>query len=328
MKTIRSLDEIPEDLFGSVVTIGNFDGIHLGHQRIFNLMVEDAAKNGGKTVVITFDPHPKKVIHPELRPFFLLTPVEEKLGLIERCGIDAVILIPFTIEFSRITAEGFVREILWEKLRLRKIFIGYDYNFGKDKGGNAAFLKRSGKELGFEVVQLEPVTTAEKIASSTRIRLAILDGDVRLVARMLGRYYGISGTVVKGYRRGTDMGFPTANIHSEKVIPKTGVYVIYAIIEESRYEGVLNIGYNPTFGNDQLSIEGHLFDFQGDIYGKEVKIFFVERLRDEMKFAGPEELAAQIQRDIIRGKGILAAEGLSPAYLERNAGNDNAPAGK
>ena len=263
MNVYRSLDSIPAELSGAVVTIGNFDGIHLGHKQIFARMVEDAHTNGGKTVVITFDPHPKKIIHPERRPFFLLTTVEEKLRLIESCGIDAVILIEFTMAFARTTAEEFIRDILWEKLRLRKIFIGYDYKFGKDKGGNADYLTGYGKKLGFEVEQIAAVSAGEKISSSTNIRLAILDGNVRSVSQMLGRYYDISGTVVRGYRRGTDMGFPTANIQSEKVIPKKGVYVIYALIEGSRYEGVLNIGYNPTFGNNELSVEGHLFEFSG-----------------------------------------------------------------
>ena len=308
MNIYRSLDAISSELSGAVVTIGNFDGIHLGHKQIFARMVEDAQNNGGKTVVITFDPHPKKIIHPERRPFFLLTTVEEKLRLIEACGIDAVILIEFTMAFARTTAEEFVRDILWKKLHLRKIFIGYDYKFGRDKGGNADYLAGYGEKLGFEVAQVDAVRIGEKVSSSTGIRLAILDGNVRLVSQMLGRYYDISGKVVEGYRRGTGMGFPTANIQSEKVIPKRGVYVIFALIEGTRYEGVLNIGYNPTFGNNDLTVEGHLFNFQGDIYGKKVTIFFVERLRDEMKFSGPEELTVQIQRDIARGKEILATE--------------------
>ncbi|MDX9922528.1 MAG: bifunctional riboflavin kinase/FAD synthetase [Syntrophales bacterium] len=311
MRVIRSVDHIPAEMRNSIVTIGNFDGVHRGHRLIFKTMIEEARPLGDPTVVITFDPHPKKVIHPERRPFFLLTPLEEKLGLIESCGVDAVLVIGFDQDFAETTAHDFVNSILWEGLHLKKLFIGYDYSFGKGRVGNAAFLKEQGKRLGFAVHQVEAVSVGDTVVSSTNIRLSILDGDVRLVSRMLGRYYDVRGTVVKGYRRGTGMGFPTANIASEKVIPRVGVYVIYAVIDHRRYEGVLNIGFNPTFGDNQLSIEGHLFDFQGDIYGKDVTILFVERLRDEMKFPGPTELAEQISRDILRGKEILARESSS-----------------
>lgn len=308
MRVIRSVDHIPEELRGSIVTIGNFDGVHRGHRLIFETMIDEARRSGAQTVVITFEPHPKKVIHPERRPFFLLTPLEEKLSLIESCGIDAVLVIDFDRDFAETTAHAFVSSILWDGLRLKKLFIGYDYSFGKGRVGNAVFLKEQGTRLGFTVCQVEAVSVGDTVVSSTNIRLSILDGDVRLVSRMLGRYYDVRGTVVKGYRRGTGMGFPTANIASEKVIPRIGVYVIYAVIDGRRYEGVLNIGFNPTFGNNELSIEGHLFDFQGDIYGKDVTILFVERIRDEMKFPGPAELAEQISRDILRGKEILARE--------------------
>jgi riboflavin kinase / FMN adenylyltransferase len=308
MLVVKSIDDIPPELRQSMVTIGNFDGVHLGHRRIFESVTGAARRAGAASAVITFDPHPKKVIHPERRPFFLLTPLEEKIALIETCGIDAVIIISFTPDFAETTAESFVDEILWKRLRIQSLFIGYDYTFGKGRRGNAAFLKKQGERLGFTVAQIGPVTVGDKVVSSTNIRLSILDGDVRLVSRMLDRYYDVNGTVVKGFRRGTGMGFPTANIESEKVIPHVGVYVVYVIIDGERYEGVLNIGFNPTFGNNELSIEGHLFDFQGDIYGKDVTILFVERLRDEMKFPGPQELAEQIRKDIARGKEILARE--------------------
>lgn len=284
MRIIRSVHDFPAEFREAMVTIGNFDGVHRGHQRIFERVIESAKNVGAPSLAITFEPHPKKVIHPERHPFFLLTPLDEKLALIESCGIDAVLVINFNIEFARTTAGEFVRSILWNALRIKKIFIGYDYTFGKDREGNADFLRDRGAQLGFDIERIEAVFIDNYVVSSTNVRLSILDGNVRLASRMLGRYYNISGTVVQGFRRGTGMGFPTANIQAEKVIPRAGVYVIYAIIDGLRYEGVLNIGFNPTFGNEELSVEGHLFDFQGNIYGKKVTVFFVDRLRDEMKF--------------------------------------------
>ncbi len=308
MHVIRSNDAIPPEVRGSVATIGNFDGVHRGHQKIFEELIEEARKAEAPSLVITFEPHPKKIIHPERRPFFLLTPLEEKLALIEACGIDAVVVITFDDDFAETTADEFVESILWNRLAIKKLFIGYDYSFGRGRRGNADFLRDRGARLGFEVEQVGAVTIDDQVMSSTNVRLSILEGNVRLVSRMLGRYYDVSGTVVQGYQRGRGMGFPTANIQSDKVIPRVGVYVIYAVIDGKRYEGVLNIGFNPTFNNDELSIEGHLLDFQGDIYGKKVTILFVERLRDEMKFPGPKELMEQIAKDIERGKEILATE--------------------
>lgn len=307
MKIIRDIDNIPEGLTGSIITIGNFDGVHLGHREIFRKIVKEAGERNRKSVVITFDPHPQKIIHPERRPFFLLTSLNEKLDLINSCGVDAVILITFSIEFARVTAGEFVEDILWGKLRLSKLFVGYDYVFGKGKGGNAEFLKVYGKKLGFQVEEIGAVKTDGMISSSTNIRLSIFDGNVKLASEMLGRPYGVSGTVVKGYRRGTDIGYPTANIKSEKVIPATGVYAIIAELEGARHQGVINIGRNPTFDNKAISAEVHLLDFEGDIYGKTITILFIDRLRDEIKFKDPEELARQIKKDIERSREILSS---------------------
>jgi riboflavin kinase/FMN adenylyltransferase len=306
MKIIRKIDQITQQHRDSNVTIGNFDGIHLGHQEILKKTVEESKEENRKSIVITFDPHPKKVIHPERRPFFLLTTLDEKLRLIESFNIDIVILISFTAEFAKTTAEEFVSNILWDKLHLNKLFIGYDYAFGKNKGGNAACLRTFGEKLGFQVEEIGAVMIDDMIASSTNARLSIIEGDVRRASQMLARPYNVSGNVVKGFHRGTEIGFPTANIESEKVIPAQGVYAIIAEVEGNRYQGVINIGYNPTFGNEALSIEVHLLDFQGDIYEKKIDIQFIDRLRDEIKFDSPEKLVVQIQKDIARAKEILA----------------------
>lgn len=313
MKVIRDLDTISEDLTGAIVTIGNFDGVHLGHREIFKKITRESKENHKKSTVITFDPHPQKVIHPERRPFFLLTPLQEKLDLIAACGVDAVILIPFSTEFAGVTASEFVEDILWKRLRLSKLLVGYDYVFGKGKEGNARFLKESGGKLGFQVEEIGVVKTDGMITSSTNIRLSILAGNVSLAAEMLGRPYGVSGVIVKGYRRGTEIGYPTANIKSEKVIPAMGVYAIIAELEGRRHEGVINIGNNPTFGNEETSVEVHLLDFKGDIYGKTITILFIERLRDEKKFKGPEELARQIKRDIEKARKILSSHAAGTA---------------
>ncbi len=312
MKIIRDVEHIPEDLTGAIVTIGNFDGVHLGHQEIFRKIVRQAEETHKKSVVITFDPHPQKIMHPEKRPFFLLTPLQEKLSLIESCGVDAVILISFSTEFANVTADDFVESILWKKLRLSKLFVGYDYAFGKGKAGNAQFLTKSGRRLGFQVEEIGVVETGGMIASSTNIRLSILAGNVGLAAEMLGRPYSVSGTVVKGYRRGTGMGYPTANIRSEKVIPATGVYAVVAELEGARHNGVINIGNNPTFGNEETSAEVHLLDFEGDIYEKNITVFFIDRLRDERRFKSPEELARQIKKDIEKARRILASHAADP----------------
>jgi len=302
---LLSLEYVPSDFRGSVVTIGNFDGIHLGHRDLFRKVIGEAREKDGKSVVITFDPHPQKVLRPENRPFFLLTPLDEKVRLLEDEGIDGMLLIPFSLEFARTRAGEFVERILWDKLRLRKLFVGYDYAFGKNKEGNARYLKECGKRFGFEVGEIGAVEIDGIIVSSTKIRLAILDGEVKLAGKLLGRPYNIYGNVVKGYRRGTDIGVPTANIQSEKVIPAPGVYVIMARVEGRDHQGVLNIGYNPTFGINELSIEVHLLDFKGDIYDRTVELFFIDRLRDEKKFESPAKLKEQIGRDIEKARSIL-----------------------
>ncbi|OPY10672.1 MAG: Riboflavin biosynthesis protein RibF [Syntrophaceae bacterium PtaB.Bin038] len=307
MDVIRGLDQIPPRYECSVVTIGNFDGIHLAHQRLLREVAAEAARRKCSGVVLTFEPHPQKVLHPERRPFYLLTTLEEKLKLIGGLGIDAVILIEFTPEFARTTADVFVREILWERLRLVKLLIGHDTAFGNRKTGNESFLRSMGKELGFDVEAIEGVQVEGVLVSSTSVRHALLEGDVRRAMKLLGRPYNLSGTVVKGYRRGSEIGVPTANIASEKeLIPAQGVYAVTARMEGRRHPGVLNIGYSPTFGDNRLTVEVHLLDFpREELYGKPIEVFFIDRIRDEVKFESPKELVRQIERDIERARELL-----------------------
>ena len=306
MKVIRSLDKIPGEFRDAFVTIGNFDGVHLGHVPILKKLIEEAHRKGGRAVVITFDPHPKKILRPDIRPFYLLTSVEEKIKLFEDIGIDGLILIPFDLNFSKMTAESFVCDILWDKLHIRKIFVGHDYSFGKSKTGNKIFLAEFGKKLGFEVDIIDAVKLDQETISSTRLRHLILEGDVKTAARLLGRPYNISGIVVPGKKRGSILGIPTANIKPDKeLIPAQGVYAVIVHLEEECYKGVLNIGFNPTFSDNDLSVEVFLFDFSGDIYGKKVDVLFIERIRDEVKFENPEQLVKQIRKDIDEARTIL-----------------------
>ncbi len=308
MDVIHGTEKIPARLQCAVVTIGNFDGVHLGHQFIFRRLVEEARQEGCPAVVISFDPHPKMVLHPERRPFYLITSPEEKIRLAAGFGIDAFILIPFTLDYAGTTAEAFVREILWERLRIRKILIGHDYTFGRGKEGNETFLTEAGHRLGFAVEVMNAFSIGDTVVSSTKIRDALLAGEVGFAATLLGRPYNLSGRVVSGNRRGSDLGFPTANIAPDKeLVPARGVYAVRCLLEGESHDGVLNIGFNPTFGDGKLSIEVHLLRFHRNIYGKTLDIHFVERIRDEVRFKGPEELIAQIDRDIARAQEILQA---------------------
>ncbi|MDD5168411.1 MAG: bifunctional riboflavin kinase/FAD synthetase [Syntrophales bacterium] len=306
MDIIRGYEAIPQKLHGAYVTIGNFDGVHLGHQYIFRKLVDEAHATGSRAAVITFEPHPKMVLHPERKPFYLIATLQEKIDLIAQQGIDALILIPFSFEFAATTAEEFVRHILWDKLRMKKIMIGHDYTFGRGKEGNEAFLKAFGEKLGFTVEVMNAFRIGDVIISSTLVRNTILAGNVKKAATYLGRPYNLVGTVVEGHHRGAGLGFPTANIEPEKVlIPAGGVYAAMIRLGGKTYRAVMNIGSNPTFGDNQQSIEVFLLDFHEDIYGKPLEILFIDKLRDEMKFPTPQALIEQIRSDVSRAKEIL-----------------------
>ncbi|MDR2861146.1 MAG: bifunctional riboflavin kinase/FAD synthetase [Syntrophobacterales bacterium] len=318
MKIFNSVEAITSDFHHAYITIGNFDGVHIGHRCIFKQVQSEARQAGAKAVVITFDPHPKMILHPERRPFYLIATVEEKMALLEEAGIDAVLLIPFSLDYAKITAQSFVHDILWQRLHVRKIFIGHDYTFGHGKEGNQKFLEEYGQSLGFSTSVINAVKMSGTIISSTLIRHCILDGDVRQAMAFLGRPYNIKGIVAKGYGRGNNLGFPTANLEPEKVLlPKEGVYAAWVILENRRFDAVLNIGCNPTFSNDHLTIEVHLLDFREELYGKSLQVYFVDRLRGEIKFTTPEALASQIGQDAALAKKLLnqASQNDPPLYF-------------
>jgi len=306
MDVIRGIEQIPTGLTCAAVTIGNFDGVHLGHRFIFERLVAEARREGCKAAVITFDPHPKMVLHPERQPFYLLTTVEEKSRLIAALGVDVMILIPFTLDYARTTAEAFVRDILWERLRVRKVLIGHDYTFGRGKEGNETFLREAGGRLGFAVEVISPIRVGETTVSSTQIRKALLVGEVRFAASLLGRPYNLRGEVIRGSGRGGGLGFPTANILPEKaLLPSAGVYAVRVLVEGRERDGVLSIGCNPTFAGQTCSVEVHLLDVAENLYGKTIDLHFIERLRDAVRFATPAALTAQIERDIRQARTLL-----------------------
>jgi riboflavin kinase / FMN adenylyltransferase len=306
MIVFKGIDNITEDFRGSFVTIGNFDGVHLSHQFICRKLANDAKKAGTKSLIITFDPHPKMILHPQIRPFYLITTLEEKLKLLEDCGLDGVLVIPFSLDYSRITAEEFVRKFLGLKLAIKKIVVGHDYTFGQGKQGNSDYLIASGREIGFAVEVVDAFKTGDNIISSTLIRNLIIKGDIKMVTALLGRYYNVAGPVVTGRGRGIGLGFPTANIEPEKeLLPPGGIYAAFVEVEGKRFMAALNIGEKPTFADYTFTFEAHLIDFSGDLRGKRLNAEFVEKLRDIIKFDSPERLKTQIAADVEKAKSIL-----------------------
>jgi len=305
MKVISSLEDIKEPFAYAVITVGNFDGVHIGHQGLLKEVKKRADKMSGTSIVLTFEPHPLKVLKEKKIP--LITPFERKIELIEKLGIDVVICLPFTREFSKVSAREFVEEILLKKIGMKEIVVGYDYTFGHKREGNIDLLKKLGDELGFKVCILGPILVDNMIVSSTRIRNLIMEGELEKVKILLNRYYQVSGEVIAGHDRGGRLlGFPTANLKLvNEVFPKNGVYVVEVIYNNKVYGGVTNIGFKPTFGNDALSVETHILDFDQNIYGKKIKLNFIKRLRNEKRFSSIEALAAQIKRDIEEARKIL-----------------------
>ena len=306
MIIFEGIETITKDYRGAFVTIGNFDGVHLSHQHICRMLASEAKIAGQKSLVITFDPHPKMILHPNIRPFYLITTRSEKLNLLEQCGVDATVIITFDLNYSKITAEQFVQDFLWKKLAITKIIIGHDYTFGQARQGNDAYLKAQGRKLGFSVEVISAFKIDDEIVSSTLIRNNILAGDVQAATRLLGRYYNVAGAVGSGAGRGAGLGYPTANIEPEKeLLPPPGIYAAFVTVDGHRYMGALNIGAKPTFEDYTSTFEVFLLDYAGDLRGKKINVLFVEKLRDIVKFDGPESLKRQIAADVKKTQEIL-----------------------
>lgn len=289
-----------------VLALGNFDGVHRGHQAIFQHVVAHAQAIGGTSMVFTFEPHPLHVLAPEKAPP-LLTTYEQKMRLIAALGIKVGIRVPFTEEFARQEPIAFVRDVLCQQLGIHEVVVGHDFRFGHRRAGTVAFLQEQAARFGYRVTVIPPIMQDNMVISSSNIRHLLQQGQVAQAARLLGRYYAIEGPVVEGFRRGAQLGFPTANVRPiNAVVPQQGVYAVRVEWNQRLYPGVANIGYNPTFGNQALSVEAHLFDVEANLYGATVRVEFLHRIREERKFTSVEELAAQIACDAQYARDVLA----------------------
>lgn len=302
MRTYNNISEIT-NLQNAIVTIGTFDGVHLGHQKIIKRLLEIKEQKGGETVLFTFAPHPRKVLFPDQKDLRLITTTEEKCELLKQFGIDHVLVYPFTKAFSQMQANDYVTEIIAKGLHTKKLVIGYDHRFGSDREGNIDTLKALSISNHFTVEEI-PVQEINMLnVSSSRIRKAIEEGDIDTAHAYLGYHFFISGEVVKGKQLGRTIGYPTANIvigDEDKLIPKIGVYAVNVFIGEQTYKGMLNIGTNPTTDSDnKVKIEVNIFDFDTDLYGQKIKIEFIKHIRDEQKFANLDELKQQLANDKI-----------------------------
>lgn len=310
MKIIRNLDEIDKPFRRAVVTIGNFDGVHLGHQALFHEVVDRAQAISGTAVAMTFEPHPRRVLNGSNHPP-LITVLDQKIELIERVDLDILIVVPFTRQFAALSPREFVEDILIRKIGMTAIVVGRDYSFGRNREGTVAMLKTFAELFDFELVLADWIEASRAESgriSSTRIRDLVTAGRVDEVQPLLGRYYQIRGIVTTGRNRGGKLlGFPTANITlQDELCPKTGVYAVTVEFDGRLYDGVANIGYSPTFDDHIFTVEAHIIDFNQNIYDRSIRVNFIKRIRDEMKFAGVAELAEQIKRDVIKGRGILS----------------------
>jgi len=306
MSVIINLEQFNQTLRNPVLTIGNFDGVHKGHLSLFDLVKQRAKAINGQSTLMTFDPHPIKVMKPNNAPP-LITLTQQKLELIEEAHIDMIFCIPFTRQFASISARNFVQDILVDKIGIKEIVVGYDYTFGSGREGGIELLQNMGKELDFRVHVVAPIYVENILVSSTSIRNLVQEGKLHEAKRLLGRNYQVGGTVIKGKNRGGRLlGFPTANLALiDELVPKRGVYVVKVLVEDRFYDGLTNIGYNPTFGDGVFSVETHILNFQEDLLGKQIRVKFIERLRDEKTFESLEDLIAQIERDIARATKIL-----------------------
>lgn len=296
-----------------VVTIGTFDGVHLGHREVISELKRISALSKGDSVVFTFDPHPRIVIAPQEDSLRLLSTKKEKINLMEKIGIDHLVIYPFTSEFSKLSYNEFVKNILVGKMHIASLVVGYDHRFGQGRKGDFNSLELLSNELNFKVEQLSELLVDNKVVSSTKIRLALEAGEIPKANHFLGYRYQLSGKVIEGKQLGRKLGFPTANIETlddHKLVPRDGVYAVFVQTEGEIFKGMLNIGIRPTvnYNVDHKSIEVHIFDFESDIYNSEITIYFVSKIRNEQKFDGIVELHEQLVQDRILALSILSSE--------------------
>lgn len=297
MKIFETLN-ISEAFVNPVLTIGNYDGLHLGHRQIIQKVKEKAHSISGTSMLMTFHPHPLSVVKPE-KNIGLITPIHVKKRLIEECGIDVLVVVPFTEEFRQISAEVFVEDILLTRLAIKALIVGYDFRFGQNGKGDTHLLRRLSIEKGFSFEVVEAITIKGEKIGSNRVRRKILEGEMEKVKILLQRPHFIEGRVIRGDGRGREIGFPTINLESEfELLPKRGVYVTEVEVEGRRLPSVTNIGYNPTFEGKALSVETYILDLSADLYGRQITLYFHERIRDEMKFDSVGALKERIAADV------------------------------
>ena len=313
MKIYHSISSFTKTKNTSIVTIGTFDGVHIGHQEIIKKLVKNARNNNEKSVVLTFFPHPRMVLQKG-SDIKLLTTLQEKIALLEKTGLDFLIIEPFTKDFSRLTALDFVRTILVQKFNLKKLVIGYDHHFGRNREGNFEQLQEYGALFNFTVEEI-PAQDIQNIAvSSTKIRQALKDGNIKKANNYLGYEFMLTGIVVHGRGLGKQWNYPTINIQIEesyKSIPKSGVYIVRTILNNTTVFGIMNIGYRPTVNGKHQTIEVHLLDFNADLYGEKIRVHLIYRLRDEQKFASINELISQIKKDEKKARELISSGKIS-----------------
>jgi len=295
----------------TVLTLGVFDGLHIGHQQIMKKVAERAKAVGAAATVMTFDPHPRAVLYPESAPPLLQT-LDQRLANFEILGIEQAIIIPFDLDFAAIEAEEFLTDIVYERLQAKEVYLGKGFAFGKRRAGNIDLLRKLSGELGFFADEVDEVTLRGRRVSSSAIRKLLSTGHVNLARRMLGRPYGVEGVIERGAQRGRTIGFPTANLKPHnRVIPKFGVYATATLVEGSWRRSITNIGVRPTFENDnEPSIETYIFDLDQDLYGDVLRVRFLHRIRDERKFNGIDELTAQIKKDTLHAANYFSRKGV------------------
>jgi riboflavin kinase/FMN adenylyltransferase len=309
MKIFYGLEGV-ESIKKPIITIGTFDGVHIGHQKILDAIVKKAQLLGGESVLLTFSPHPRMVLFPDSQQLKLIQTEDEKINKLSETGLENLIIFPFTFEFSRLTAMEFVRDILVNKLNIHTIIIGYDHQFGRNREGNIQYLKDISSTYEFEAIEIPAKEIDEINISSTKIRKAIENGDIERANLFLGAKFELNGTVIKGAQIGREIGFPTANVLIEdpiKILPANGVYVVAVSLGGVRLKGVMNIGIRPTIDTSlRKQIEIHIFDFNSDIYGQQLRVELLTRLRDEIKFENKEFLVKQIQQDVSMAHDFFA----------------------
>lgn len=298
MVTVQSISNYDKK-HPTAITIGTFDGVHIGHRKILERLINDAKKTGLRSTVLTFFPHPRMVLQKDTE-IRLLNTIQEKIKILELIGLDYLIIHPFTLEFSRLSSTEFVRDILVNELKVKKIIIGYDHRFGRNRNANIQDLSAFGNTLNFEVEEIPAQEIDDVSVSSTKIRNALIEGDIKTANEYLGYNYMLTGDVKKGKGLGRQLNFPTANLfiaEKYKLIPKNGVYVVKSILNDKLFYGMMNIGFNPTVNGSSKSIEIHFFDFEADLYEQNIQVDILERIRDEHKFNSLDELKVQLLKD-------------------------------